>query len=235
MLKVADLGESQVDDRVGHLIANSENPTVGVLAHPGQVDVRITTKASSQQEGERLIEPLEREVRELLGEHVFGSDDQTMQRVVGDLLRRAGNLTIASYEGLTGGLVAQQLQEAAGSLFLKGTIGRGEGVLRHLLETGGGAAGNFEELANDGARLADQLAAAVRAGSGADYGLAVHAVPEAQAATENLSAGQTYLSICSSSGTSRRLYNFAGPGLPDRTRSAIYSLDLLRVAILHRR
>ena len=50
VLKVADMGESSVDDLIGHLIANSTNPTVGVLAHPGQVDVRIAAKASSAEE-----------------------------------------------------------------------------------------------------------------------------------------------------------------------------------------
>src|SRR5262249_45997136 len=45
VLKVAELGESRVDDLMGHLIANSRNPTVGVLAHPGQVDIRIAAKA----------------------------------------------------------------------------------------------------------------------------------------------------------------------------------------------
>ena len=53
ILKVAGMGESAVDDLVGHLIANSRNPTVGVLAHPGQVDVRITAKAPSHRSGRR--------------------------------------------------------------------------------------------------------------------------------------------------------------------------------------
>ena len=52
LLKVAELGESRVDDLMGHLIANSRNPTVGVLAHPGQVDIRIAAKADNQ--GRRL-------------------------------------------------------------------------------------------------------------------------------------------------------------------------------------
>ena len=69
VLKIADLGESAVDDRVGHLIANSTNPMVGVLAHPGQVDVRIAAKAAGAEEAMRLIGPMEEEVRGLLGQH----------------------------------------------------------------------------------------------------------------------------------------------------------------------
>ena len=229
VLKVADLGESSVDDLVGHLIANSKNPTVGVLAHPGQVDVRITAKAESQEAAESLIEPLEREARGLLGQHVFASDDQSMQDVVGELLRRSGNLTVASYEGLTGGIVAQYLQEAAGSLFIQGTIGRDRGAMREILEPLDNV--QLDDLIEDGARLADHLAAAVRARSGADLGMAVHGVPDEDNVTENLSAGHTYISVCSGGATSRRHYNFAGPGLPDRTRTTVHSLDLLRVTI----
>ena len=234
VLKVADLGESSVDDLVGHLIAGYQNPTVGVLAHPGQVDVRITAKAANQEEAERLIDPLEREARQLLGGHVFGNDEQTMQDVVGELLQRSGDMTVAVYEGLTGGLVAQYLQEAAGTLFLQGSIGQNAGVMRQFLE-GDGVSDEYEKLAQDGAGLADRLAAAVRARAGADYGLAVHAVPDGREATENLSEGRTYISVCSNQMTNRRLYHFAGSGLPDRTRTAIHSLDLLRVTLLDAR
>jgi nicotinamide-nucleotide amidase len=200
------------------------------LSHPGQVDLRITAKAASQEVAERLIEPLEREARELLGHHVFAHDDQTMQDVVGGLLHSNGNWTVASYEGLTGGLVAQYLQEAAGRLFVQGIIGRDEFALRQILEAINDA--EYSDLVEDGARLADRLAAAVKARSGADFGIAIHGVPDDANVTQNLSAGQTYISVCSASGTKRRVYNFAGPGLPDRTRTAIHSLDLLRVTIL---
>ena len=86
ILKVAGMGESAVDDLVGHLIANSRNPTVGVLAHPGQVDVRITAKAPSLEAAAEMIEPVEAEVRSLLGRHIFASDDDSMEDAVAALL-----------------------------------------------------------------------------------------------------------------------------------------------------
>ena len=87
VLKIVGVGESAVDDKIGHLIANSSNPTVGVLALPGQVDVRIAAKAPNRDEAMRLIAPLEAEVRELLGNAIFAADDETMEHVVGKLLR----------------------------------------------------------------------------------------------------------------------------------------------------
>ena len=235
VLKVADMGESGVDDLVGYLIANSSNPTVGVLAHPGQVDVRITAKAASQGEADVLIAPLEKEVRSLLGDHVFATGEQTMQDIVGDLLR-SKELTVASFEGLTGGLVAQQLQEADGPRFLQGTIGQQETTLQAILSANGVDAGAPSEPE----ALTGQLASAVRAVAGSDLGLAVLSLPDDPSPTggssnsisENLRAGNTYIAVASSQGINQRVYNFAGPSLPDRTRASLHALDLLRVTLM---
>ena len=235
VLKVADMGESGVDDLVGYLIANSSNPTVGVLAHPGQVDVRITAKAASQGEADVLIAPLEEEIRSLLGDHVFATGEQTMQDIVGDLLR-SKELTVASFEGLTGGLVAQQLQEADGPRFLQGTIGQQETTLQAILSANGVDAGAPSEPE----ALTGQLASAVRAVAGSDLGLAVLSLPDdpsptggsSNSSSENLRAGNTYIAVASSQGINQRVYNFAGPGLPDRTRASLHALDLLRVTLM---
>src|SRR5919109_1089935 len=112
VLKIAEVGESSVDDRIGHLIRNSVNPTVGVLAHPGQVDVRISVKTASVEKAYELIAPVEKEVREAFSHHVFAIDQETMEDVVGRLLKAKG-VSIAVIEDLTGGMIAQRLQQAA--------------------------------------------------------------------------------------------------------------------------
>jgi len=215
VLKVADMGESAVDELVGHLIANSNNPTVGVLAYPGQVDVRITAKAASQDEADVLIAPLEKEVRGLLGDHVFATGEQTMPDIVGELLR-SRNLTVASFEGLTGGLVAQQLQEADGLRFLQGTIGQQESTLQAIL----GANGADDGVAKEPEALTGQLASAVRAGAGSDLGLAVLSLSDnptpssgsSNNSSENLRAGNTYIAVASAQGLNRRGSKLPAPG-----------------------
>src|SRR5207247_9940965 len=72
VLKIVGVGESAVDDRIGHLIANSSNPKVGVLALPGQVEVRIAADAPTKDSAMKLIAPVEDEVRGLLGNAIFG-------------------------------------------------------------------------------------------------------------------------------------------------------------------
>ena len=204
-----------------------------MLAHPGQVDLRITAKTATQADADRLIAPVEQEVRSLLGGHVFATDDQTMPIVVGELLA-SREWTVASYEGLTGGMVAQHLQEATGDRFLQGTIGRQPAVMQSILSFAG-YEGTVDDLVNNGVALTDQLAAGIRCQTGADVALAVHSVPDSQASNENLRAGRTFMSVASDGGFSRREYNFAGPGMPDRTRATLHALDLLRMTMLQNR
>ena len=103
VLKIVGVGESAVDDRIGHLIANSSNPTVGVLALPGQVDVRIAAKAPNKNEAMKLIAPVEAEVRGLLGNAIFAADGETMEHVIGRLLRQQNRtVTVWSSSQLSG-------------------------------------------------------------------------------------------------------------------------------------
>src|SRR5918992_2881292 len=133
VLKIIGVGESAVDDKVGHLIATSSNPTVGVLALPGQVDVRIAAKAATRDEAMRMIASVENEVRLLLGNAIFAADEETMEHVVGKLLREQ-NKTVGSYEDLTCGHLAERLQTASIEHFSAGFICNGEAAIRGLLK-----------------------------------------------------------------------------------------------------
>lgn len=222
VLKVGNLGESNVDDRIGHLIAESRNPTVGVLAHPGQVDVRIAAKASSVEEANRLIDPVEAEVRRLLGGHVFAVDAETLEEVVAKLLDRE-NATIAVYEDITAGLVAGKIQQASPDRFVEGVICNHLSSIHRLI--GGGEAG---APTDDPAAVADELANAVRQQAGACIGLAVHGVPDPDDTSQNLAWGATYISVTDGSQSRSMVFNAAGRGAPDRSRAAMHSLDILR-------
>jgi nicotinamide-nucleotide amidase len=230
VLKVAELGESAVDDRMGHLIANSSNPTVGVLAHPGQVDVRIAAKAANVEEATKLIAPVEAEVRQLLGGHIFAVDNETMEDAVGKLLRQK-DTTIAVYEDLTGGLVAERLQQASPEHFVEGIISNGQTSIRRLLAFSR-QPGRVDELLREPVTLTDELAWAIRAQAKSDLGLALHAIPDPDDRAENLARGQTFISITDGTACKNRTYNLAGRGRPDRTRMSFNAMELVRLALL---
>jgi len=104
VLHTAGVGESQIDDRIGDLEASS-NPTIGLAAHSGQVDVRITAKAASETEADRLIREIEDIVRDRLGEWIYGVDQETLEQVVLNALFAQGWRLATVETGLRGELV----------------------------------------------------------------------------------------------------------------------------------
>ena len=226
VFKVSDVGESNVDHLIGHLIADSSNPTVGVLAHPGQVDVRIAAQAADEIEANKLIEPVAIQVRKLLGQNIFSENDKTMEDVVGDMVSER-NLTFATYEDLSGGSVAETLRDAIGASFIEGVIVNSNDALERLAIAGG------ETPPFEGGRArAVALANAVRRSSGADVGIAVHAVEEGDQRTENLGRGETHIALAGEDFNAYRHNASAGRGRPDRRRATLSTLSLIRKTFL---
>ena len=230
VLKIVGVGESAVDDKIGHLIANSSNPTVGVLALPGQVDVRIAAKAPNRDEAMRLIAPLEAEVRELLGNAIFAADDETMEHVVGKLLR-AQRKSVAVYEDLTCGQLAERLQTASPEEFAGGFISNSQSAT-HALLSHGRHPERSDRLVQDPVALTDELAWSVRKQTGCDLGLALHAIADPASNIQNLAGGQTYISVTDGRRFMQRTSTMAGRGAYDRTRMTLNAIDLLRTVLI---
>ncbi len=107
VLHVAGPGESQIDEWIGDLETHA-NPTVGLLAHPGQVDIRITAKAGSVEEADRMITELQQEIQARLGENIYGADNATLETVLANKLAERG-WRMAAFECGLGGTLTQRL------------------------------------------------------------------------------------------------------------------------------
>ena len=119
ILHIAGVGESQIDERVADLEKLS-NPTVGLAAHPGVVDVRLTAKAESAERAKEMLAELEEQARQRLGDWVYGADEETLSRVVLGLVA-ARNKTLAVIEkGLDGTVI--KLLTGQGNAFVGGEI-----------------------------------------------------------------------------------------------------------------
>jgi len=230
VLKIVGIGESAVDDKVGHLIANSSNPTVGVLALPGQVDVRIAAKAANRDEAMKMIAPVEAEVLGLLGNAIFAADDENMEQVVGRLLREQ-HKTVATCEDLTSGQLAERLQTASTEHFGAGFICNNEAAVRTLLKHARDPQ-KVDTLLRDPVELTNELAWAAREQSGCNLGLALHAIADPDSKLQNLASGQTYVSLTDGRRFLQREGTSAGRGAYDRSRMTLNALDLLRTALI---
>jgi competence/damage-inducible protein CinA-like protein len=106
-MHVAGMGESQVDEIVGDLETLS-NPTVGLLAHAGQIDIRLTAKEQNADNAMQLIMPVVEDIRGRLGMNIYGEQDITLEEVISDLLSRSG-LCLGLVEAGMGGSLLDRL------------------------------------------------------------------------------------------------------------------------------
>jgi nicotinamide-nucleotide amidase len=97
------------------------NPTVGLAAHYGMVDIRITAKAKSDEKADELIAGVEKTVREKLGRMVYGADAETLEGLILSTLAEKGQ-TLAVVEINTGGELSRRLSMGGSANFLGGKI-----------------------------------------------------------------------------------------------------------------
>ena len=107
-LKTAGIGESSLDDIIGADILNERNPSVGLAAHHGCVDIRLTAKAKSKVEAESLLDAMQHRLFDRVGDHIFGTDQATLEGVVSHMLG-ARQLSIHILEAGLPGVISERL------------------------------------------------------------------------------------------------------------------------------
>ena len=216
--------ESGLNERLDALIARLDetgNPTLAFLASGWEgLKVRLTAKAPTREDAEGLLDTWDGEVRAVVGEHVFGVDDETMESVTLQILRSRG-LTLGVAESVTGGLVAGRLTAVPGaSDVVRGAVvSYASAVKFDLLDVPEGP------VVSEAAAAA--MAAGVRRVLGADVGLALTGVA-GPAEQDGMPVGTLCVGI--DDGHSVATHTFRLPGQREQMRqmSVITALDYLR-------
>lgn len=113
VLKFYGIGEAELEFRIQSILDRQHNPTVAPLATRDAVTLRLTAKAESTEIGMKLIAPVEEEIRSIVGEYIFGVDEQTLSSKAAELLLSNG-WTLAAAESLTAGLFMAELAREPG-------------------------------------------------------------------------------------------------------------------------
>ncbi|MDI6760966.1 MAG: competence/damage-inducible protein A, partial [Candidatus Brocadiaceae bacterium] len=173
-IHVFGLPEALVGEKIAYLMAPEANPRAGTMVREGIITLRLQAEAGEEARAKSMLDGAEAEVRRLLGEAVFGVEDETLEDVVASLLMKHG-LTIAVAESCTGGLVCDLLTNVPGisKHLLEGVVVytvRAKSLLTGLPE------GRIEEMGTVTPEITKLLASSVRERTGADIGLAVTGV-----------------------------------------------------------
>ncbi len=224
-LRLAGIGESQAEAEIADLIRGQSNPTIAPYAKTFEVHLRVTARAADRAEAERLIAPVETEIRRRLADHVYAVDDETLEAAIGRMLRSAG-LTLGLAESCTGGLIGHRITSVPGSsdYLLAGlTTYSNEskvrllGVPAELLARHGAVSAEAAKAMADGARQA----------VGADVGLSVTGIAGPTGGTPEKPVGLVFLGCADGSRTVTEELRLRGDRAMIKERAAQSALYLL--------
>jgi competence/damage-inducible protein CinA-like protein len=230
VLKIASMGESDVEQAVAPLYKTFSNPRTTILSAPGQVELHLTGEGASGEEAYARIEALASGIRQRLADRIYGEDGRELHVVVSDLLRER-RLTLALAESCTGGMLASRLTSVPGaSAFLERAFVTYSN--RSKVEMLGVDPGLIADGGAVSEEVAQAMASGARRASGTDIGVGITGIAGPDGGTPEKPVGLVYLAIDGAAGTSlRRIHS---PGSRDTVRSSACqaALEMLRRGLL---
>lgn len=193
------MGESSVDELLHEKMAHMTNPTLATYAKPCEVRLRATAKAATEEEAYSMLAPVERMVLETLGDIVYGVDMMDLAACChAQLLRR--NMTLATAESCTGGLVAEKLTAIphASAVYRGGVVCYWTSVKADVLRVPQELLDKYGPVSPECARA---MAEGVRRITGADLGVSVTGAAGPDPDERGVPVGIVYIGLATPEGT----------------------------------
>ncbi|MBW4554291.1 MAG: competence/damage-inducible protein A [Aphanocapsa sp. GSE-SYN-MK-11-07L] len=231
VLRFWGIAESELAEKVAPLF-DLTSPTVAPYAGNGEARLRLSVKAKSEPEADALIQPVEREIRQITGLDCYGGDDDSLASVVGQLLQ-ARHQTLSVAESCTGGGLGEMITQVPGSsgYFWGGAIAYDNRVKTALLGV------EPEVLAQHGAvsgAVAEQMATGVRSRLGTTWSLSVTGIAGPEGGSPEKPVGLVYIGLAGPDGVISHQARFSAirGRAWIRRLSACAALDCLRRRLL---
>lgn len=208
VIKTCGIGESDLETEVADIVAQQTNPTIALLADSGEVKIRLTAKAETETEAQKLIEQEEEKLRDRINDYIYGYNEDTLEQVVAEKLWEQ-DLTLAVAESCTGGLIGDRLTSVPGSsaYFDRGIVSYSNRAKRELL---GVKEATLEEFGAVSKQTAREMAVEVKNKAGVDIGLATTGIAGPGGGTEEKPVGLVYLAIAIDEEVQVYQFNFNG-------------------------
>ncbi len=231
MVKVCGMGESQVEDKLLDLIDSQTNPTIATYAKTGEVHVRVTAAAPDDAAAERLLKPVVKEIKKRLGRAVYSvREEETLEMAVVRLLKKH-ELTVATAESCTGGLIAGRIVNVAGAsdVFKEGFVTYSNKAKRKHLDVSKSTLKKYGAVSRETAR---EMAIGGAFATDSDVCVSVTGIAGPDGGTEEKPVGLVYMACCFKDNVTVEKYQFKGNRSKVREYAVVRALDLVRRTIL---
>lgn len=230
-LRIFGMGESLVEDKLIDLIKNQSNPTIAPYVGNGDITLRITAKAQDEEESNKLIEPIEREIRNRFDKFIYGEGNTSIEEVVSKILV-ANNLTISTAESCTGGMLSAALINYPGisSVFMEGCVTYSDeskisrlGVKKETLDKYGAVS----------EQTAKEMAIGIANNFNTNIGLSTTGIAGPGGGSKDKPVGLVYMGIYINGKTIVKKYEFKGSRQEIREKATKILLNDLRIELLN--
>jgi len=231
-LKITGLGESSVNELIRDYINRQTNFSFGIYANPENIQVQITTQAPTEKEVEKLLQSSINQLTKILGNYVYGTDKQSLEEVMGNLLKTK-KLKVAVAESCTGGMLGEMITRIPGSskYFQGGVISYNAKVKKDLLKVPPEVIRKYGEVSKQVAKL---MAEEVRKCFHSDIGISITGIAGPGGATEKKKVGLVYMALSDSKKTITQKHQLFGNRQLVRLRSTRRALNMLRMYLMEK-
>ncbi|MDQ3088275.1 MAG: competence/damage-inducible protein A [Acidobacteriota bacterium] len=232
VLRVTGLGESAADELIAPIYTLYKNPNTSTLFNKSELEIHLTAQAATEADANALNEELAAKIIKKLGVAVFSLNGETMEEIVGKLLReRSETLSVA--ESCTGGLIGARLTDVAGSsdYFIEGAVVYAN---QAKIETLGVSAELIEKYGAVSAPVAEAMASGMREKAKTDYAVSVTGIAGPTGGSEEKPVGLVFVGYADQAQIKSVKVNLPGDRYLIRWRASQFALDYLRRKLLWR-
>lgn len=225
-IHIYGMGESEVESRISSFAETMENPTLAPYAKDGEVLLRVTGKAKTEEEADAITRPVIEKVKEILGDVVYGVDVPSLHAAAFEVLKKK-KLTLSTAESCTGGLCAKLITDLSGSseVFRGGICAYTNEIKMQLLGISGELIDKYGVVSRE---CAEALSRAACEKFGTDAGIGVTGYADPASGDEENPGGTVYVAVTVRGKTvSSKIYQPRGRELA-KMRAAQESFNLLR-------
>jgi nicotinamide-nucleotide amidase len=229
-LKITGLGEASVNELIRNYINEQTNFSFGIYANPEDIQIQITTQAPTEKEVDQLLQFSSNQLTKILGDYVYGTDQQSLEEVVGNLLK-AKNIKVAVAESCSGGMLGEMITNIPGSseYFQGGVISYNAKIKEELLKVPQEIIKKYGEVSEQVARL---MAEGVRKCCYSDIGISITGIAGPGGATEKKKIGLVYMALANGKKTLIQKHQLFGNRQQIRLRASRRALNLLRMYLI---
>ena len=226
VLKVFGKTESYCDQMLSDTIKKEKEITFAFLPHYPEILLKLTMRGQDRKYIEKKLKAVERTIKKILGDIIFGKDKETLQEVVGNLLRTRG-YTLAVAESCTGGLIAHRLTNVPGSsdYLERALVVYSNKSKKELLKVSAAILNRSGAVSKE---TAERMAKGIKSSSKTTFGLAVTGIAGPTGGTTEKPVGTVFIALAHGRQVTTHRHSFYGDREQIKFMTSQHALDMLR-------